>query len=75
MKTRPLMPGHENRQFVRRVAKCERTHLASHSLKLKFRSAVYWADQINVPVLIPHSRTNKLPVTQALRMAGALQER
>lgn len=39
------------------------------------RSAVYWADQINVPVLILHSRTDRLvPVTQALRMAEALQE-
>jgi len=38
------------------------------------RSAVYWADQINVPVL--HSRTDRLvPVTQALRMAEALQEK
>ncbi len=40
------------------------------------RSAVYWADQINVPILILHSRTDKLvPVTQALRMAEALQEK
>jgi len=40
------------------------------------RSAVYWADQINVPVLILHSRTDGMvPVTQALRMAEALQER
>ncbi|MGA7415017.1 MAG: prolyl oligopeptidase family serine peptidase [Bryobacteraceae bacterium] len=40
------------------------------------RSAIYWADQINVPVLILHSRTDKLvPVTQALRMAEALQEK
>lgn len=39
------------------------------------RSAVYWADQINVPVLILHSRTDKMvPVTQSLRMAEALQE-
>lgn len=39
------------------------------------RSAVYWADQINTPVLILHSRTDKLvPVTQAIRMAEALQE-
>jgi len=40
------------------------------------RSAVDWADQINVPVLILHSRTDRLvPVTQALRMAEALQEK
>ena len=39
------------------------------------RSAVYWADRINVPLLILHSRTDKfVPVTQALRMAEALQE-
>ena len=39
------------------------------------RSAIYWADRINVPVLILHSRTDKfVPVTQALRMAAALQE-
>ena len=40
------------------------------------RSAVYWADQINVPVLILHSRTDRMvPVTQALRIAEALQEK
>jgi len=40
------------------------------------RSAVYWADQINVPVLILHSRTDRMvPVTQALRMSEALQEK
>lgn len=40
------------------------------------RSAVYWGDQINVPVLILHSRTDRMvPVTQALRMAEALQEK
>ena len=39
------------------------------------RSAVYWADQINVPVLILHSRTDRLvPVTQAFQIAEALQE-
>ena len=39
------------------------------------RSAVYWAEQINVPVLILHSRTDRMvPVTQALRMAEALQQ-
>lgn len=39
------------------------------------RSAVYWADQISVPILILHSRTDRLvPVTQALRMAEELQK-
>ena len=38
------------------------------------RSAVFWADQINVPILILHSRTDRMvPVSQALRMAEALQ--
>jgi len=40
------------------------------------RSAAYWADQINVPVLILHSRTDRLvPVTQAFHIAEALQEK
>ena len=40
------------------------------------RSAVYWPDQINVPVLILHSRTDRLvPVTQAFQIAEALQEK
>lgn len=40
------------------------------------RSAVDWADEINVPVLILHSRTDRMvPVSQALRMAEALQEK
>ena len=39
------------------------------------RSAASWADQINVPVLVMHSRTDRLvPVMQSLRMAMALQE-
>ena len=38
------------------------------------RSAVYWADQLTVPILILHSRQDRLlPVDQALRMAQALQ--
>jgi dipeptidyl aminopeptidase/acylaminoacyl peptidase len=38
------------------------------------RSAVFWADQINVPVLILHIRIDRLvPVTHALRMAAAMQ--
>ena len=38
------------------------------------RSAALWPDAINVPVLILHGREDPLvPVTQALRMADALQ--
>ena len=38
------------------------------------RSAALWPEKINVPVLIMHGRMDKLvPVTQALRMAEALQ--
>ena len=40
------------------------------------RSAVYWAEQVAVPILILHSRTDPLvPVGNALRMAAALQEK
>ncbi len=40
------------------------------------RPAVDWADQINVPILILHSRTDRMvPVTQAIRMAEALQDK
>lgn len=40
------------------------------------RSAIDWADQINVPVLILHSRTDRMvPSIQALRMAEALQDK
>ena len=40
------------------------------------RSALCWASEINVPVLILHSRTDKfVAVSQALRMAAALQEK
>ena len=38
------------------------------------RSAVCWPDQIKVPVLILHSRIDKLvPVSHSIRMAAALQ--
>jgi dipeptidyl aminopeptidase/acylaminoacyl peptidase len=38
------------------------------------RSAALWPEKINVPVLIMHSRADKLvPVTQSLRMAEELQ--
>jgi dipeptidyl aminopeptidase/acylaminoacyl peptidase len=38
------------------------------------RSPVYWADKLAVPILILHSRVDRLvPVDHALRMAAALQ--
>jgi len=38
------------------------------------RSAVQWADQLKVPILIMHSRSDRLvPVDHAIRMASALQ--
>jgi dipeptidyl aminopeptidase/acylaminoacyl peptidase len=38
------------------------------------RSAVQWADKLTVPILILHSRQDRLvPVDQAIRMAAALQ--
>jgi dipeptidyl aminopeptidase/acylaminoacyl peptidase len=38
------------------------------------RSPVYWADKLTVPILILHSRVDRLcPVDHALRMAAALQ--
>lgn len=42
---------------------------------LKERSAIYWADKINTPVLILHSRLdNKVPCLDALKMINKLQE-
>jgi dipeptidyl aminopeptidase/acylaminoacyl peptidase len=37
------------------------------------RSAVQWADKLTVPILILHSRQDRLPVDQAIRMAAALR--
>jgi dipeptidyl aminopeptidase/acylaminoacyl peptidase len=42
---------------------------------LRDRSAIYWADQITVPVLILHSRHDqKVPCCNALKMAEQLQQ-
>ncbi len=42
---------------------------------LKDRSAIYWADQVNIPVLILQSRQDdKVPCYNALEMAVKLQE-
>lgn len=56
-------------------AKVWRDYDRNSAEQYRARSAVDWADQINVPVLILHSRTDSfVPVTHALRMAEALQE-
>lgn len=42
---------------------------------LKERSAIYWAEKINTPVLILHSRQDpKVPCADGLKMAAKLQE-
>lgn len=42
---------------------------------LKDRSAYYWADKINTPVLILHSRQDpRVPCSDALKVASKLQE-
>jgi len=42
---------------------------------LKARSAYYWSDKINTPVLILHSRQDpRVPCTDALKVASKLQE-
>lgn len=43
--------------------------------EMKHRSAVYWAGQINTPVLILHSRLDtRVPCMHALKLAAKLQE-
>ena len=42
---------------------------------LKARSAYYWSDKINTPVLILHSRQDsRVPCTDAIKVASKLQE-
>jgi len=46
-----------------------------HEEYFRARSAVAWADQINTPLLILHSRSDgKVPVSQALAIAEKLQQ-
>ena len=73
--TRPEMGIVDGNEYIDGFANIWPDYEHRAEQQYRARSAVYWADQINVPVLILHSRTDRLvPVTQALRMAQALQE-
>ena len=73
---RPDMGIVNGNEFIDGFAKIWPDYEHRAEEQYRARSAVYWADQINVPVLILHSRTDRMvPVTQALRMAEALQEK
>lgn len=75
VEARPEMNLVNGNQFIDGFAKNWPDYANRAADEYRVRSAVYWADQINVPVLILHSRTDRMvPVTQALRMAEALQE-
>jgi len=72
---RPEMNIVNGNEFIDGFAKIWPDYERRAEEQYRTRSAVYWADKINVPVLILHSRTDRIvPVTQALRMAVALQE-
>jgi dipeptidyl aminopeptidase/acylaminoacyl peptidase len=74
--TRPEMGIVDGNEYIDGFANIWPDYEHRAEQQYRARSAVYWADQINVPVLILHSRTDRLvPVTQALRMAQALQEK
>jgi len=73
---RPEMGIVTGNQFTDGFAKIWPDYEHHADEQYRARSAVYWADKINVPVLILHSRTDRLvPVTQALHIAEALQEK
>jgi dipeptidyl aminopeptidase/acylaminoacyl peptidase len=73
---RPEMGLVNGNEFIDGFAKIWPDYQRRAEEHYRARSAIYWADQINVPVLILHSRTDRLvPVTQALRIAEALQEK
>jgi len=73
---RPEMNIVNGNEFIDGFAKIWPDYEHRAEEQYRARSAVYWADQINVPVLMLHSRTDRMvPVTQALRMAEALQEK
>jgi len=73
---RPEMNIVNGNEFIDGFAKIWPDYEHCAEEQYRARSAMYWADQINVPVLILHSRTDRMvSVTQALRMAEALQEK
>ena len=73
---RPEMSIVNGNQYIDGFANIWPDYQHSAEEQYRARSAVYWADQINVPIVILHSRTDRMvPVTQALRMAEALQEK
>lgn len=73
---RPEMGIVNGNQYTDGLARIWRDYEHRAEEYYRARSAIYWADQINVPVLILHSRTDRLvPVTQALKIAEALQEK
>ena len=76
VEARPEMGLINGNQYIDGFAKIWPDYEHRAAEYYRARSAVYWAEQINVPVLILHSRTDRLvPVTQALRIAEALQEK
>ena len=76
VEARPDMGIVNGNEFIDGFAKIWPDYEHHAEEQYRTRSAFYWADQINVPILILHSRTDWLvPVTQALRMAQALQEK
>ena len=75
VESRPEMSLVNGNQFIDGFAKIWPDYEHNAEEQYRARSAVFWAGQINVPVLILHSRTDRMvPATQALRMAEALEE-
>ena len=73
---RPEMGIVNGNEYIEGFAKIWPDYEHRAEEEYRARSAVYWADEINVPILILHSRTDRMvPVSQALRMAEALQEK
>ena len=76
VEARPEMGIVNGNQFIDGFANIWPDYKHRADEEYRARSAVDWAGEINVPLLILHSRTDRMvPVTQALRMAQALQEK